>query len=80
MAKVILTNDKRKCIDARIYILGAMELEHITMTEMADYIGITRQTLSSRLFNGTLQLKDFWLIADKLEFTDTEILTLSKLY
>ena len=80
MAKVILENDKRKCIDARKYILGAMQLKNITMTDMAKYIGISRQTLTSRLFNDTLQLRDFWLIADKLELTDTEILALSKLY
>jgi lambda repressor-like predicted transcriptional regulator len=80
MAKVILTNEKRKCLDVNKYILGAMQLKGITMTDMAKYIGISRQTLTSRLFNCTVQLRDFWLIADKLELTDTEILALSKLY
>lgn len=80
MAKVILERDKRKSLDVGAYILGKMKQKGITMDQMAAYIGITRQTLQKRLFNGSIQLRDFWFMADKLDLTDEERLAFSKLY
>lgn len=79
MAKVTLLPEDRKTEDVRIYLLGLMKVKGITHEQMADYLGITRKTLSNRMTSGTLTLIDLLLMFDKLEIGQdkrSELLTM----
>lgn len=79
MAKITLLPEVRQAEDVRIYLLGLMKVKGITHEQMADYLGITRKTLSNRMTYGTLTLIDLLLMFDKLEIGQdkrSELLTM----
>lgn len=79
MAKITLLPEVRQAEDVRIYLLGLMKVKGITHEQMADYLGITRKTLSNRMTYGTLTLIDLLLMFDKLEIEQdkrSELLTM----
>lgn len=79
MAKITLLPEIRQAEDVRIYLLGLMKVKGITHEQMADYLGITRKTLSNRMTYGTLTLIDLLLMFDKLEIGQdkrSELLTM----
>lgn len=60
--------------DFKVYIQRTMRVLGYTQEQMAEKLGITRQTFAERLENGTLTYNDLLTIFDTLKIPENTIL------
>ena len=79
MPRVSINKKKYLKTDLREWIIGRMKSLNLTQEDMSQMMNITQQAFGYRLREGNFKNDQLYVIFDKLQATDEEILRLMKL-
>lgn len=79
MPRVSINKKKYLKTDLREWIIGRMKTLKLTQEDMSNLMNITQQAFGYRLREGSFKNDQLYVIFDKLQATDEEILRLMKL-
>lgn len=79
MPRVSINKKKYLKADLREWIIGRMKSLNLTQEDMSNLMNITQQAFGHRLREGNFKNDQLYVIFDKLQATDEEILRLMKL-
>lgn len=73
MPKVILTEQERQKAKIKGMICGKMKEQNVTMEDLGEKWGITKQGAAYRVRNGAVTLIDMWKAQQILRFSEEEM-------
>lgn len=62
MAKIILSEKERRIDKLSRYVFGAIKVQGITQEQIANELGLARQTFNRKVKKGTLTFAELWKV------------------